>query len=196
MSKRIGFFGGTFDPIHLGHLNLAVNLLEIVRLDEILFSPANISPGKSVTPPLASKKDRRRMTELAIADMPAFSLYERELEREGPSYTIDTIKQLLKENPKDVFFLILGEDVLAGLPKWKDVDELLKIVPPLVGTRPNDGIPDLPSKIHQRIEEGRVEIPVMEISSTALRERLLQKKYCGHWIPRKVLDYIHEKGLY
>lgn len=195
--RRVGFFGGSFDPIHLGHLNLAVNLLEKKGLDQIFFSPANISPEKSANPPAASKEDRRAMTQLAIEGVEGLSLVDIELQREGPSYTIDTIHQLMQEHPGVQFHLILGEDVLAGLPSWKEILSLLKLAPPLVGSRPLALVaPRLPGEILSLIEPGQVEIPLMEISSSDLRQRLLQKKYCGHLIPFKVLAYIGANGLY
>lgn len=196
LKKKIGFFGGTFDPIHLGHLNLAINLYEKMGLDQILFSPANISPEKTIAPPLASNAHRKAMTQIAIEGIEGFSLLDMELEREGPSYTIDTIRCLMQEHPDCSFHLILGEDVLPGLPNWKDVALLLKLAPPLVGARPFDKPFPLPAEILPFIDQGRVDTPLMEISSTGLRERLLQKKYCGHLLPAKVLDYIHAHGLY
>ena len=188
--KSIGFFGGTFDPIHFGHLNLALHILEKKNLDHILFSPANYSPEKEGDPPIASKEARKKMVELAIEDISAFSVIDLELQREGPSYTIDTIKLLMKEEPHAQFHLILGEDLLSGLSKWKQAEELIKLAPPLVGTRPGDEIPK------DILGAEKVEIPPIEISSTALRERLFQKKDCRDFIPAKVLDYIEQKGLY
>lgn len=196
MTRRIGFFGGTFDPIHFGHLNLAVQIKEAHQLDQVFFSPANFSPEKTGAPPLAPKKARREMVEIAIADVKEFTLLDIELEREGPSYTIDTIEFLLQKYPDTEFFLILGEDILPGLPKWKDVDRLITLAPPLVGCRPGAKQPLLPSHLEKAIAEGRTIIPSMDISSTELRELLHQKKYCGQWIPSKVLDYIHQHQLY
>lgn len=194
--KSFGFFGGTFDPIHLGHLNLARHILEKKRLDHIFFSPANYSPEKEGDPPVASNEARKKMVELAIEEIPAFSVIDLELQREGPSYTIETIKLLMKEYPDAQFHLILGEDLLFGLPKWKEVEELLRLAPPLIGTRPGDGVPKLGGSIEKSVNAGKVEIPIVEISSTDLREWLLQKKDCRDFIPSKVLDYIEQKGLY
>lgn len=194
--KKVGFFGGTFDPIHLGHLNLAVCVLESFQLDEILFCPANFSPEKVSSLPTASKDERREMVEIAIAGIEGFSLLDFELKREGPSFTIDTIRELKRLYPDDQFFLILGEDVLAGLPKWKGIDKVLQMAPPIVGARPYDGISKLPSPLRETVEKGRFSMPIMEISSTEVRERLVQKKICDHLIPSKVLDYIKARGLY
>lgn len=194
--KHWGFFGGTFDPIHFGHLNLAINLLEIHNLDHIFFSPANFSPTKEESLPTATAKERLEMTKLALEGMPNCSLLHLELDREGPSYTIDTIKELLRLHSGVQFHLILGEDVLEGLPRWKQVEELLTLAPPFTGTRPGAKLPELPLPIRKWVDQGKTDIPSMEISSTELRQRLIQKKYCGHLIPAKVLDYIHAHRLY
>lgn len=194
--SQIGFFGGTFDPIHFGHLNLAIRLLEIHKLDHIFFSPANFSPHKHTAMPTSSNSTRKEMTGLAIEGIPHFSLLDLELQREGPSYTIDTIRELKKKHPRDQFHLILGEDVLEGLPQWREVEELLALAPPLTGTRPGAKLPELPHVLGQMIERGRTDIPSMDISSTELRGRLSKKMYCGHLIPAKVLDYIHAHRLY
>lgn len=195
-AKRFGFFGGTFDPIHFGHINLAINILEKRQLDHIFFSPANFSPEKEGKLQVAPKKARKEMTQLAIQGIPQFSLLELELEREGPSYTIDTIRQLIALHPGAQFHLILGEDILEGLPLWKEVEELLNLAPPLMGSRPGAKIPKLPLPIREAVDKGMTLIAPMEICSTDLRERLAQKKYCGHLIPSKVLDYIHAHQLY
>ncbi|NGX59908.1 MAG: putative nicotinate-nucleotide adenylyltransferase [Chlamydiae bacterium] len=195
-SLKIGFFGGTFDPIHFGHLNLALHILEKHQLDQVFFSPANFSPEKGGGPPAAPKKARKEMVEIAIEEVSEFTVIEIELEREGPSYTIDTIEQLQKQMPGIQFYLILGEDILPGLPNWKDVERLLEMAPPLVGGRPKALTPQLPSVIQEKIDKGQTPIPSMDISSTELRELLHQKKYCRQWIPAKVLDYIHKHGLY
>lgn len=194
--KRWGFFGGTFDPIHFGHLSLAINLQEIHQLDHILFSPANFSPTKGQQLPSAPAKARLEMTKLALEGVPNCSLINLELEREGPSYTIDTIKELLRLHSGVQLHLIIGEDILHGLSKWKQIEELLLLAPPLTGTRPGAKLPELPLPIRNLIDWGRTDIPPIEISSTELRQRLIQKKYCGHLIPAKVLDYIDEHRLY
>lgn len=194
--KKVGFFGGTFDPIHFGHLNLAVNLLEKKVFEHVFFSPASISPEKTINPPSASKEARKEMTALAIEGISEFTLFDFELLKEGPSYTIDAINYLKKKNPNVEFYLILGEDVLPGLPNWKNVVQLLQLAPPLVGTRPFQKLPYLPEELIAFIDKGKVDIPIMEISSTDLRQRLHQKKYCGHLIPSKVLDYIRSHRLY
>lgn len=194
--RRVGFFGGTFDPIHFGHLNLAIEILEKCSLDQILFCPALLSPEKGDRHPTATPLARKEMVTLAIEPIPEFSLIDLELDREGPSYTIDTIKALIEMHPATSFHLLLGEDMLAGLPEWKAVEELVKLAPPLVGSRSHHNQKSLPEPLASIIQQGEVLISPMEISSTEVRRRLEQKKYCGHLIPAKVLDYIEASGLY
>lgn len=194
--RQVGFFGGTFDPIHLGHLNLAINILEIHKLDEILFCPANFSPEKKENLPAVSGEHRKAMVEIAISPIPQFSILDVELKREGPSYTIDTMRGLYEDHPDTDFFLILGDDVIAGLPTWRDIQQLLKLAPPIVGPRHREDISKLPTPIREIIEKGISSIPIMEISSTDVRERLIQKKTCQHLVHSKILDYITTKELY
>ncbi len=201
--KKKGFFGGTFDPIHDGHINLALTLMEKHGLDEVLFSPAYISPHKAQSPPVASPQDRLQMTELAIAPIPQFSLYHKEVERGGNSFTIDTVKELIRKSQEEgqavKYYLILGEDAIPTFHRWKEVDELISLAPPLVGCRGESySLPSatLPPLITKTIEEGWTEILMMLISSTQLRNRIKKRLYCGHLIPREVLDFIYEHELY
>lgn len=201
--KKIGFYGGTFDPIHYGHINLAISLLEAHGLDEILFCPAAVSPHKVAEPPIASGSHRLQMVELALEDVPRCNVLDKEIERGGSSFTIDTVKSLIEksknENEKVQYYLILGEDALPGLHRWKDVDELFSLAPPLVGARgENFTITSaaLPPMIAKIIEEGWTEIPILSMSSTLIRNRLKKRLYCGHLVPEDVLDYIYEKELY
>ena len=183
--RRVGFFGGTFDPIHCGHLNLAIHMLENCNLDEILFCPTSLSPHKESRPPKASKQHRLAMTALVIEEVEQFSLLDWEAVQEGPSFTIDTIRALIQASPDTQFHLLLGEDALQDISLWKEPEELLSLAPPLVGVRSSASL-----------QKGLVPVPMMEISSTAIRERLRFKKYCGHWVPAKVLDYIRQNRLY
>jgi nicotinate-nucleotide adenylyltransferase len=184
--QKVGLFGGTFDPIHFGHLNLALSLLEQANLDRVIFCPAHTSPLKNGEPPRASKEDRLAMVSLAIAEIPQFSLLDFEVQRPPPSYTIDTVRFLLSKEKVELR-LILGEDSLQQLAKWKEVDELLRLAPPLVGTRLS-----LPGILPVQ----PVKIPVMEISSTEIRARLRRDQFCGHLVPKDVLTLIKQKNLY
>ena len=164
----LGFFGGSFDPIHFGHISLAVYLLEKYKLEGVLFSAAAVSPFKTGAPPVASGKHRVEMLKLAL-DLPQFKISTIELDRGGASFTIDTIRELSKEHELN---LLLSDEAAVGLGRWKETEVLQKIAPPLIGPRSR------------------------EISSTEIRKRLSKKLYCGHLIPLKALDYIQSNQLY
>jgi len=184
MKKIIGFFGGSFDPIHFGHIHLALELSEKYQLDEVLFCPAFCSPFKSHFTPNASPDDRLAMVRLAIEEIPLFKVTSIELDRKGPSFTIDTLKALASE--KVQFRLLLSEESAAHLDQWKDYHELILLAPPLIGRRSKE---DSPS-------QGITQMKVLEISSTEVRQRLEKGLYCGHLVPAKVLAYIQLHGLY
>lgn len=165
----IGVFGGTFDPVHFGHIQLALSVFEKGGFDQILWIPAKINPLKAASP--VSSKHRLQMLQIALKELPFFKILDLELHREGPSYTVDTLKLLKNEHPDTQFRLILGEDAIKEFHKWKNPEEIEKIAPPLVGPR-------------------------TEISATDIRDRLSRGLYCGHLLPAKVLDYIALNGLY
>ena len=199
MKKKVGFFGGTFDPIHLGHLNLGLALLESQALDEVLFCPTALSPHKVSELPPIDKEHRKKMVELAIEPIEKFKLIENELHQRGPTYTVNTIQELLAEDASREIHLLLGEDSLEGLDSWKEIETLLLLAPPLIGRRPRQ-LKNLsgyfPPDLLRLIEEGQVTTPILEISSSHIRRRLAEKKYCGYLLPAKVLDYIYEHHLY
>jgi len=202
--QTIGFLGGTFDPIHCGHIHLAIQMMETHALDHVFFCPAQFSPYKSALFTKISGEQRYEMVKLAIEQIKEFTALDWEIRRPGPSYTIDTIRFLIahaaNRGQKIKLHLILGEDALSDFAHWKEVEELVALAPPLFGTRKLPGQPpfpaDLPGNLSDAIEKGRTSIPLMEISSTEIRKRLLQEKFCGHLVPAKVLDYIHQHQLY
>lgn len=177
--KKIGIFGGSFDPIHFGHLNLAIQLLEKASLDEILFCPALYSPFKEHHRPVASPEHRLAMLKLILT--PFFRVTAIELDRPGPSYTIDTVRALAHE--KGEYRLLLSDESSATLPAWKDSAEIVKLAPPLVGSRTGQGA-------------HIIQTPLFDVSSSEVRRRLKKKLYCKHLVPSIVLDYIEEFGLY
>ncbi|MDJ0651903.1 MAG: nicotinate (nicotinamide) nucleotide adenylyltransferase [Simkaniaceae bacterium] len=193
-TKQLGFFGGSFDPVHFGHINLAVGILEKGLVDKILFCPAHVSPTKGQTPPAATPKQRLHMLQLALEDVPNCVPYDEEISRPPPSYTIDTIQQLRGE-----VRLIVAEDTAYRFDHWKEIDQLLEIAPPIIGVRHGcnrEKLHALPEKIQLKIEAGLVEIPALDISSTEIRKRLKKRLYCGHLLQGKVLDYIHQNTIY
>lgn len=192
--KKIGFFGGTFDPIHSGHINVGVRILEAGLVDQILYSPARISPTKGEAPPIAPCHHRLNMLQLALEDVPGCDLYDEEIKKEGPSYTIDALKGI-----KGELRLIVAEDAAYGFDQWKDIEQLLEMAPPIIAIRHGfnrEKLNHLPDSIKWKIEKGTIQIPAMDISSTEIRERLKKRLYCGHLLPGKVLDYIHQNTLY
>ncbi len=188
-----GLFGGTFDPIHFGHLNLAIELKEKANLSEVWMVPANVSPFRAQELLVAAEK-RLKMVELAVQEIPGFRVLDLEVKRSGPSYTIDTIKEILATG-EDIA-LILGEDALAGFDRWKEHEEIARLVPLLVGSRQSSQRATYSTEVEAAIKKGTIHTSLMEISATVLRQRLKKKLYCGHLIPPKVLDYIYENQLY
>jgi nicotinate-nucleotide adenylyltransferase len=134
------------------------------------------------------------MVERAIADIPQFSLLNTEINRQGVSFTIDTVRALLKQYPDIELHLLLGGDHLDHFHEWKEADQLIALAPPLVGMRKQHSLLNAP--LVPELLKGKVEIPLFDISSTEVRKRLIQKKYCSHLVPPLVLDYIAEHSLY
>lgn len=198
--KRVAIFGGTFDPIHLGHLNLAINLQEEANLDEIWFCPAHLSPHKLDTKPTAAKH-RLAMLEIAIQGHESFRILDWELNRPSPSYTIDTIESLLKDEKlkNHHYSLILSDDAFEHFHRWHRVEEIIKKVTLLIGSR--DGLlaeisPNTPLAVLEALKAGVKKTLLMEVSGTLARKRLKSGLYCEHLIPQKVLDYIYRHHLY
>lgn len=199
--QKIGLYGGTFDPFHFGHLNLAIELMEKKGLDEVWFIPAQLSPHKGHILPV-SLHHRLTMVGLAISDLPYFRIKDLEAHRPPPSYTVDTLRLLMAEeanrsDPKQ-FYLLLGEDSIPGFFRWHQVEDIVQMVPLLIGSRSGQWSASQESSdlIQQAIEKGIVKTRMMDISSTDLRERLAKRLYCGHLIPARTLDYIKKNQLY
>jgi nicotinate-nucleotide adenylyltransferase len=194
---RIGLLGGSFDPIHFGHIHLALSLFEKLGLDEVWFIPSLLNPLKSNGPPI-DFKHRFDMVRLALKGLSKFKVLDIEEKRPPPSFTIDTVRQLKILHPDDQFFLILGDDNINGLKNWKEITQLFELAPPIFGTRlrPIDVEKHLDPSLIPLIRNGIVSIPALEISSSEIRERLKNKLYCDHLIPAGVLDYIKQNGLY
>jgi len=197
MKKKTGFLGGTFDPPHFGHLNLLVEVKERCHLDQILVCPAHESPSKTHRPTFASAEHRFNMVKLMIEELDHVLVIDHEVKRPPPSFTIETIQTLHGQHPH--LFLIMAEDTAYTLGKWKESEKLLELCSPLIGTRhgfQSSALEEVPAFVKEKLEKGQVDIPAMDISSTALRERLKKNLYVGHLIPSKVLDYITQHRLY
>jgi nicotinate-nucleotide adenylyltransferase len=199
---RVGVFGGTFDPVHQGHLILAEQCREQGRLDQVWFVPAPWPPHKHKDV-VTRYEQRVEMLALALAGNPAFRIDEIEKERPGPSYTVDTLAELRRRHPQTEFFLLIGSDTLAEFPGWHEPVRLLEHAGLMVMARP--GNPVLPMeelRARLRPPEGfsvRVEIaqtPLIDISSRELRERARGGRSLRYFLPRAVECYIHDKHLY
>lgn len=196
--KKIGLFGGTFDPIHFGHINLAVQLCEKHRLDEVIFYPVSCSPFKRRTPPRASPEQRLAMIEMAIHEIPLFRVSPFEIEKGGISYTIDTLKyfyDLFSLGERFRLFLLLSDDAVPSFHQWKSVGEIVRIAQPLVGIR-GDALKIPLSPVHAVLRRHLTPILRMDISSTIVRQRVRQGLYCGQFVPDPVLKYIYQEGIY
>ena len=190
--KIVGFFGGTFDPIHFGHINLVLEIKEKQGLDEVLFCPAALSPHKLQKPPFASAAERLTLVQLAISDIPGFSVTDLEINRGGISYTIDTLRALYQQKTEKVQLrLIIAQDSIQHFSQWREYKEILNIAPPLIGIRA-----DFPTELPDFLKKNLVKTNKMEIDGTRIRERLKKGLYCGHLLPAKVLDYIYKHQLY
>lgn len=188
--KKVGILGGTFDPPHFGHLLIAEEARVSCSLDEIWFMPTRTPPHKTSSL-LCSDDDRIEMVKKAISSNSHFHLNLIEFERLGPSYTIDTMREL-KSRSKDInFFFIIGGDMVNYLPKWKGIDELLTMLTFVGIQRPGHIIT---SGYDKRIV--MIEAPQLEISSSEIRARLQQGKSIRYLLPDLVHDYIKERNIY
>ncbi|MGP1585120.1 MAG: nicotinate-nucleotide adenylyltransferase [Schwartzia sp. (in: firmicutes)] len=197
--KRVGILGGTFDPIHVGHLMMAEAVRGEYRLDEILFIPAASPPHKQGQR-ITAAAHRYLMTVLATLSNPHFIVSDIEMNRPGPSYTIDTIYDLRYQFPHTAFFFIIGTDVIAEIATWDRVEELLTLCPFIAASRPGEE-PDL---VRLRRELGAlgearihpVTTPELEISSTDIRQRVRRGASIRYIVPDAVEQYIYKEGLY
>jgi nicotinate-nucleotide adenylyltransferase len=165
---RLGIFGGSFDPVHNAHLALARMALGALQLDELLWVPAGQPWQKSRH--LTSAQDREAMLRLAIADEPRFVLSRIELERAGPSYTLDTVRTLQAERPDAQWFLVIGQDQYAGFHTWHGWAELLARLTLAIAARPEAGAAIDPQVL--AVPHEAVALPMMDVSSTDIREHL------------------------
>ncbi len=186
--------GGTFDPIHVGHLRAAENAREALGLDEVRFLPAQVPPHRAA--PISSARDRFAMVALATALHPRFVADDLELRREGPSYTVDTIARLRDERPGDDVVLIVGSDTYPELSSWKEHDRLLRLCTVAVVSRPDDGRPDRQSAEPPAAGVRRVPGPGLAVSATDIRRRVKEGLSIRYLVPETVADYIAKRGLY
>lgn len=203
MRKKVGLLGGTFDPIHCGHLHLAFELMEKKNLDEVWFIPAQVNPFKEEAPPI-SIQHRLSMVRLAIQDIPFFHLQSLESERPPPSYTIHTLQEFIKQEIHqpfpNQFFLLMGEDSIPGFMQWHLPEEIVQLMPLYIGSRTGvwqkAELTDFSLSVREAIQKGITPTALMDVSGTTIRTRLSQRQYCGHLVCAPVLDYIEKNRLY
>ena len=195
---RLGLMGGTFDPIHVGHLILAEQAREQFGLEKVLFVTSAQPPHK-LAEPVSDAAHRLEMTRLAVADSDLFECSTIEIERGGPSYTIDTVKQVLElYGPDTEVYVLVGADEGRDLMKWREPYEMQRLAKIVVANRPglpvSDVIGILPEDFAGAITP--LEMPGVDISSTDLRERVRSGRSVRYLVPRAVEEYIWSKGLY
>lgn len=199
---RLGIFGGSFDPVHRGHLVLAESCLEQARLDQVWFVPAARQPFKP-DGPLASDADRLAMLQLALNSHSAFEICPLEINRGGISYTIDTLLAIKLLQSEAQLFLLMGADALDDFPHWQQPEEICRLATLIVVNRAGQPAPNLgnlasvvSSDRLAEIEECQVTMPPMEISSSEIRRFIAAGGEWQHMVPTKVAQYIRDHNLY
>lgn len=185
--KKIGVLGGTFDPPHLGHLIIAETVRTTLQLDEIWFMPTNEPPHKNKA--MSTGQDRLKMIERAIADNEFFKINDIEMNRLGKSFTFDTMNILVNEHKNCEFYFIIGADMVEYLPHWNRIDELVHLVK-FVGVQRTGYDLKTPYPVI------KVDIPMIDISSTKIRKQLVAQTSVKYLIPDSVYTYIKENQLY
>jgi len=191
--KRLGILGGTFDPIHSGHLILAEQLKDELKLQKVIFIPSANPPHKE-NHPVSPAKDRLKMVKIAIQDNPDFLISDIELRRGGKSYTIDTLTRLVKFYKDSELFFLLGSDAIDELPTWKEPDKIFQKVKVVIALRP--GFDRINQK--NRFVQKSLVVPIngLNISSSQIRERIREGKSIRYLVPPGVEKFIRSKKLY
>ena len=195
---KIGIFGGSFDPPHLGHLQIALLAKDHLGLDEVWFIPVFISPFKTNEPPV-SPEHRLEMVKLLIEKYPYFKILDIEIINKRPSYTVDTLEFLKKNYPGDQFYLLLGQDSLEHFLSWKNPEEIVKMVK--LAVAPRNSTLDLSflknhPEVYKEAVAGVLPMNLIPISSTEIRASLKSGGNPEKTVPKNILDYIHQHHLY
>ena len=188
---RIGLFGGTFDPPHVGHLVTAVNVMHALHLDQVILMVANVPWQKEGSRVITPAQDRLAMVAAAVAGVPGLVAGDTEIQMGGPSYTVETLRRLSDVHTDASFFTIVGDDAAAGLPTWERFQELTELTQLVVVDRPGS-----PVELSAAVNWIRVEVPHLDVSSTDLRSRFTDGRPLDYLITQQVLDVIQERSLY
>lgn len=192
-NRRLGIMGGTFDPIHHGHLVAASEVAHFYSLDEVVFVPTG-APWQKSERIVTAAEDRYLMTVIATASNPRFSVSRIDIDRPGPTYTLDTLRDLHQvHSPGTEFFFITGADALAKMLTWRNTDDVFTLAHFIGCTRPGHQLAD------PGLPEGRVsliEVPALAISSTECRDRVRAGEPIWYLVPDGIVQYINKRGLY
>ncbi len=194
MGERIGIFGGTFDPIHVGHLVAAVNARHALALDRVIMMVANIPWQKAGVRAVSTAEDRLALVEAAVGGVPGLEAGSLEIERGGESYTADTLAAMSAKNPDDELFLIIGWDVAPVLTTWEKWEEVQRLATLVVVNRPDYPPPRALEEAGWRVAE--VKVPNLEISSSDLRARAADGRPLDYLIPEAGVRCIRSRGMY
>jgi nicotinate-nucleotide adenylyltransferase len=199
LQQRLGILGGTFNPIHLGHLLLAQEAFYRFELKRVIFVPAARNPLKAHEPEGITTDQRLKLLRLATEPDSRFSVDAGELRQPSPSYTVDTLRRIHKLNPGNELYLLLGADAAAKLPKWKDIERYPELCRIAVTNRPGavdmrGTLPDDVQALNLRIEF--MPVPPIDISASDIRSRVRNGKPIRYLVPDAVAEFIHEHGIY
>ncbi|MFA6357043.1 MAG: nicotinate-nucleotide adenylyltransferase [Candidatus Omnitrophota bacterium] len=186
---KVGILGGTFNPVHIGHLILAEEAREKLKLDKIIFIPTALPPHKDNLN-IAAACDRLLMLKLAIKSNKFFSVSDIEIKRSGRSYTIDTLNELKAKYAQDELYFIIGSDLLKYLSEWKDLNKIIQMVNFVVATRPGYPLEKIPPYMQT------IAIRAVDVSGFEVRTCIQENKSFGYLVPDRVFDYIKKRKLY
>ena len=202
-SKQMGYgvFGGVFDPVHCGHLIAARTAIEQLPVDRIIFLPAGFPPHKK--PPRATAEDRIEMLRRALESEPRFTLDRREIDREGPSYTVETLRDLRDEHRGVPLYFLIGADNASTIGRWSRAEEIFTLCRPVIIGRPGiearfeeRDLPFLAAEARESLNQLALQEISVEASSRVIRRRISEEASTEDWLPPEVAEYIQARGLY